>query len=319
MDIFFALSSFLLFYLLSAEQNRCGDIDIPKFYWRRLLRVYPLMVLFPALMFALFTGWEPKYYTDVTSNIFGVENFVVWIRGYSTLPYSPHLWSLSYEAQMYVVIPLAFLIYRASGQKFFFRVLIGIWVASLGARATFLFAAPEARGIIWVTPFLRPDSTLVGITLALVAANHEVKVSKALVTAILISAAAALLLGPDISAGGSWLLVLYPICATIAGALLWLTINTRILSALLSHKTVRYLGKISYGLYVYHLLAIYAVLAAFQRLGIQHSPENFAYYLCWLVLALALTIGMAAISYRFVENPFLRWKSRFELVKSRPI
>ena len=144
-DIFFALSSFLLFYLLSAEQKARGDIDIPKFYWRRLLRIYPLMLLFPLAMLAIFGGFAPQYYANVAGNVFGIENFLVWFRGYSQLPYSPHLWSLSYELQMYVVLPLAFLIYRSAGQKFLLRLLIGIWLVSLGARATFSFTLQGSR------------------------------------------------------------------------------------------------------------------------------------------------------------------------------
>jgi peptidoglycan/LPS O-acetylase OafA/YrhL len=270
-------------------------------------------------MLVMFTGFAPKHYTDVGGNVFAIENFLVWVRGYSKLPYSAHLWSLSYELQMYVVIPLAFLIYRAAGQKFFLRLLLGVWIASLGARATFLFAMPSAGGIIWVTPFLRPESTLVGIALAIVVANHLLKPPKAVVMAILIGAVTALIAGPDISVGGLWLVVLYPICASIAGTLLWLALHADGFRSLLSHRAVRYLGKISYGLYVYHLLGIYGALACLQWLGLHHSPEKFVYYVCWLALALASTIAMAAASYRFVESRFLRLKARFELVKSRPI
>ncbi|QKC86358.1 acyltransferase family protein [Mesorhizobium sp. NZP2077] len=49
-EIFFALSSFLLFRLLEQEQARTGRISISQFFIRRLLRIYPLMVLFPLAM-----------------------------------------------------------------------------------------------------------------------------------------------------------------------------------------------------------------------------------------------------------------------------
>ena len=85
-EIFFAISSFLFFYLLAAEQQACGEIDIPKFYWRRLLRIYPLMVLFPFLMLALFTGFQPQYYSDVAGNIFAIENFLIWVTWLQQTP-----------------------------------------------------------------------------------------------------------------------------------------------------------------------------------------------------------------------------------------
>ena len=70
-----------------------------------------------------------------------------------------------------------------------------------------------------------------------------------------------------------------------------------------------YLGRISYGLYVIHLPVLMAVR---QALG------SGAWPLC-LALALAITIGAAAISYRWLESPFLRLKKRFERLPSRPV
>jgi peptidoglycan/LPS O-acetylase OafA/YrhL len=73
------------------------------------------------------------------------------------------------------------------------------------------------------------------------------------------------------------------------------------------------LGKISYGLYVYHLLAIEFVQACFRPLhGLQYLAAS-------ALLSLLLTMSAAAISYTFLEAPFLRLKRRFEIVHTRPI
>jgi peptidoglycan/LPS O-acetylase OafA/YrhL len=70
-----------------------------------------------------------------------------------------------------------------------------------------------------------------------------------------------------------------------------------------------YLGKISYGLYAYHLFA-YWVISDRLRLRFKLTgPEEF-------VLALVLTVGMAALSYQALERPFLRLKRRFTVVPS---
>jgi len=84
-----------------------------------------------------------------------------------------------------------------------------------------------------------------------------------------------------------------------------------------------YLGKISYGLYVFHMLAI---KCAWKTLGITGSA-NFssvssalattARFSLTLVAALIITILLASVSYRFLEQPFLRMKERFTLVRSR--
>ncbi len=71
-----------------------------------------------------------------------------------------------------------------------------------------------------------------------------------------------------------------------------------------------YLGRISYGLYVFHAI----VLVATRSLLATHTMIAGSV----MMVALVSTIGIAALSYRFHEKPFLEWKARFELVKTRP-
>jgi peptidoglycan/LPS O-acetylase OafA/YrhL len=73
------------------------------------------------------------------------------------------------------------------------------------------------------------------------------------------------------------------------------------------------LGKISYGLYVFHFLAIRIASKLFERFHVPYS-EGFSF-----PLALLLTILAAKLSYKWLEIPFLRLKRRFEIVHSRPI
>jgi peptidoglycan/LPS O-acetylase OafA/YrhL len=75
-----------------------------------------------------------------------------------------------------------------------------------------------------------------------------------------------------------------------------------------------YLGQISYGLYVYHELSL---LLSHYALG-GYTNRAWGYALYWVV-AVLLTILMAAVSYQLVERPFLKLKKRFTLVASRPI
>ena len=75
-----------------------------------------------------------------------------------------------------------------------------------------------------------------------------------------------------------------------------------------------YLGKISYGLYVYHVLALRLIgLALGGKAG---TPARFLFY--WFG-GLILTIVLASASYRWLESPFLRLKEKFAAVKSRPV
>ena len=74
-----------------------------------------------------------------------------------------------------------------------------------------------------------------------------------------------------------------------------------------------YLGRISYGLYVFHLFVLQACEAALRRVHLHGA----AYAVVQLSMALAVTIVIAALSYRFLETPFLKLKSRFTFVHSR--
>jgi peptidoglycan/LPS O-acetylase OafA/YrhL len=106
-----------------------------------------------------------------------------------------------------------------------------------------------------------------------------------------------------------YMLLGYP--ATAVGALL---IFLAVLGSSLAPGWLRYLGKISYGLYVFHGIALYLVVHIFG--GYVHTLRQFIAY-WWL--SLALTTAMSAVSYRFFESPFLRLKERFARVKSRPV
>jgi peptidoglycan/LPS O-acetylase OafA/YrhL len=76
-----------------------------------------------------------------------------------------------------------------------------------------------------------------------------------------------------------------------------------------------YLGRISFGLYVFHVLAKDFALHFLPKTGDYHG---FLFVL-WLSATFGLTVGMAALSYRFFETPFLKMKKRFEVIASRPI
>jgi peptidoglycan/LPS O-acetylase OafA/YrhL len=91
-------------------------------------------------------------------------------------------------------------------------------------------------------------------------------------------------------------------------------------------KSIIYLGKISFGLYVYHVLVYHCIVAAAQRVGLgirtgtNHSIINLLIS-CGVILPVTLlgTIAVASLSYRFLETPFLVMKDRFALIHSRGV
>ncbi|HKR96064.1 MAG TPA: hypothetical protein VJW55_11905, partial [Candidatus Angelobacter sp.] len=83
-------------------------------------------------------------------------------------------------------------------------------------------------------------------------------------------------------------------------------------NAFLRNKWLLYLGKISYGLYVLHEFAHYCAMRLLPASTPMRVVEQS-------VISLALTILLAAASYRWLESPFLRLKERFAYVQSRPV
>ncbi|MGH9678146.1 MAG: acyltransferase family protein, partial [Candidatus Acidiferrum sp.] len=80
---------------------------------------------------------------------------------------------------------------------------------------------------------------------------------------------------------------------------------------ILKNRALIYLGQISYGLYIFHELGL-----LLTRLALAPYMQTVRGFCAYWLLALALTIAMAAISYRWLEQPFLRLKRRFASVPS---
>src|SRR5204863_9333557 len=100
---FFALSGFLITWLLRKEQNATGAISIRQFYLRRMLRILPAYYVYVGLSLATvaFLG-RPLPYGMVSSSMLYVANYYNAFNGHPPGPFS-HLWSLAVEEQIYLL------------------------------------------------------------------------------------------------------------------------------------------------------------------------------------------------------------------------
>jgi peptidoglycan/LPS O-acetylase OafA/YrhL len=302
-ELFFVLSAFLLFRNLAGEFSKRGTIDTGQFFSRRFLRIYPAMFLFAtgALLLALASGTADSVWSRYLGVVTLTDNIATAFLGYNTvLPWSAHLWTLGFEFQYYLAIPALFLLSRQSPRLFAViavsisvaGLVLRIWAVSVGAKHPF----------IWVLPFLRPDSILVGMALALAYERRRPPPTSVLVAVVAVSAIV-LSLSPPIGTG-SVDTYLYPAMALLFGSLVWLVLSNPLLQKLLQFPAVAYLGQISFGLYVYHLAAI----AVASRLA---PPELET------PLALCLTVAVAVASYHLLEKPILRLhRPRVDLKKA---
>jgi peptidoglycan/LPS O-acetylase OafA/YrhL len=312
-ELFFAISSFLFFTLLDAEDRARGSINIPHFFVRRLLRLYPLMVAFP--LFMLLSegplGW-PAFGRFLGIAFFADNAITATTAAYNNISQAGHLWTLSYEFQIYLLIPVAFLIRKAMGRRAFAWALLAAWLICAGARLAFLLSGTTYLAI-WVTPFLRPESTLLGIALSLGLFDRW---RLSIMVTIWALALIVFLALPNIFQAGAGTMALYPAAAILCCAVLWLAVRPGPFGRLLSAPWLTYLGKISFGLYVFHLFGIDLAGRITDALGMAQGPES---YFLRFAIAFGLTTAMATASYFGFERWFLLRKKRFTAIESRPI
>lgn len=323
--IFFLLSAFLITELLLREHSATGTIHIRSFYIRRMLRIWPLyFAVFYGL--ALLNLFVPNTGTDHPmawlAFTFFSGNWYITFHGWIAGAVDP-LWSISVEEQFYLAIPLL----AAVGGWRALAVVSSLLLvfAYIGVLLYGLHRSPGDHGE-WTNSFVQFQFFSAGTLLALILRGRVIKLSLWLrVCGILIGLACwftAMIRfqvqswDPQPTAAGSvigWLLVL-------AGASL-LFLCTLGLPSCFVPSWLAYLGRISYGLYLFHSLVFFlvfekgkAVLSLFgSALHLGEAGRNSA----GTVLVLLLTILIAALSYRYFEAYFLGLKRRFTFVPSR--
>lgn len=322
-DLFLCLSAFLFARLLYIEHTATGGINIKNFYIRRALRIWPLYFVF--LGIALFiTALNVKWDANVTLRVLGMsvfaDNIFSAVFGYNQFVGSGHLWTISYEEQFYAVIPwfLRKMFSVDRRKKIFNLLLIFIIFSLIKAAMIYANARPPT---IWVLPLTHFESILGGLAAGLGVFDDQIKKLPAwlLMIAGLVCLAVVCTL-PSLEVIGWSLMLTYPLVGLGMSLILVSLITGRqwFAKTMIRSQWLAYLGKISYGLYVYHLVALDYGEQITIALGI--FPKRLVVYpLSVFIIGMFITILTASISYRWLEKPFLRLKERFSLIRSRPI
>jgi peptidoglycan/LPS O-acetylase OafA/YrhL len=316
-DLFFALSAYLITGLLLREKAVRGHIDVKAFYARRILRIWPLYFLFIAVAAAI-PIWDHAQklpWPYVAGYLLLAGNWVYAFRGLPASVAIP-LWSISIEEQFYLFWPP--ILRRITRRRLVYVVTVLLALANL---ARILLVATHASGAaIEYNTFARIDPIAFGILAACLLGDRLPHFSPAtrfglalaaLLTWALIGAYAHLN-APQAAAPVIGTLVGRPLSALAAAAMLVAFIGAKGPARILTFPGFVYLGKISYGLYVYHIAG---VLIAERLLRNSATGRHTGAAL----LGFLLTIAFSAISYRWFESPFLRLKDRFAVVRSRPV
>ena len=329
-DLFFVLSAYLMTSLLLREYDTTGKISIKSFYIRRILRIWPLYffaVLIGFIVLPAYSwGGEPMYYELIKNYllpyIIFTANIPIAILGYPSMsfPALAHLWTISYEEQFYAILPILIVSLVPFKPSSWFRCLLFIFGLGLAVRIS-LWLMDVSYLSAWVLPLARPDSFIVGMMIAFGIEKYSLlsRVNPSVLVFLALALSAVVIYFPPIELNSIHNIWRYTAVSLTMGAVLLLSLrDSSWLCTCLATGPLRYLGKISYGLYVYHLLALAAahysinlVTAVYPRTG---PTTQFIFETAG---ALTLTIAVSAVSYRWLEKPFLRWKANYEVIKSR--
>lgn len=301
--VFFVLSGYLITSLLLRERWTKGDIDLRAFYMRRILRIWPLYFL--ALILASVLPWGGRLpLSYVLPYLLLAGNWITVVWG-PPASWAGVLWTVALIQQFYLLWPpiVKFASRNARLYAAVVFVLIGL-IARL-----YLAVGSLSPYTVYPDTLAQFDSIGAGILCAIML-KGSVPVLPAGKRLLLVYTGLVLLLGCGYLARAETPLFVvagYP-CATAGCLALFLAVCGTSFAA----RPLVYLGKISYGLYVFHLLALRLVGSALgSRAG---TPVRFLIY--WGG-SLLLTILLASASYRWLESPFLRLKARYATLKPR--
>ena len=325
-SFFFVLSGFLITFLLLTEIERKQDVDVKKFYFRRVLRIWPLYLFITVLGFFVFPniGWfEMGYFSDKLDENFS-SNLLLYlvmlpnVAGsiYASVPLIGQAWSVGVEEQFYILWPWFIRWFKnkvLTGLIIFFVFIMLMKLVALVIIKT--SPDPEIyRGLRFFMAGFKVELMAIGGGLAYFAFKDESKLDKLKSSWILIGSIVGvftlMMYTPDVLQDGIHVVYGLLFCLIILNV----TMNERSVLKL-ENRFWNFLGGISYGVYMYHLIILFIVLKFFHEyFGFQYEGilENVTAYLS----CLGLTILVSHLSFKYFERPFLRIKAKFTVVES---
>jgi peptidoglycan/LPS O-acetylase OafA/YrhL len=312
-DLFFVLSGFLISSLLYAEMDRSGRIDLPRFWLRRGLKIWPsyYVIYVTAVAFISITVYYSgtsvsEYLTSAWSNYVFLQNYVNpdkrWFAS----------WSLCVEEHFYLVLPLVLLFLSRMGwqrrgiQLFCYAACVICLAWRLAA-----ITAGTSTVTLWEQTHFRFDALCFGVLLSHVYRYSEAswaRLNRSALVACCIALSGALIIGlirPEglLAMEGIGLTLLYVgfgfLLVRILNAEQQRFVRSRALNAL------RVLGVYSYTIYLAQVVALIVAKAA--EYGLNHIGLAGGAMKPLIFIATSILLGV--LSSYAVERPFLRWRS----------
>ena len=316
--IFFLLSSYLITELLRRERLETNATHIRSFYMRRVLRIWPLYFVVLAV-FVVGGTLRPSIHMQpvrVLTYALLVGNWYMVIYPLTSGPLR-HLWSISVEEQFYITWP--FLI-KVGGMRCIKTASLALLPASY---LTIFFASIYQSHLdvtIWLNSLVQFQFFALGALLAIYLSGGSLYLSRYSRAVMLLAGMALWLAASGVFGIKRAGFTPHPtaMCAGYASAALGSVLIFLAVLGVASGRLPRslvYLGKISYGLYVFQEMGL--SLSHFFRQAVGLASHTPLLFLLNATLSLAITIVLAMLSYKYLEYPFLQLKRRFTFVESR--
>jgi peptidoglycan/LPS O-acetylase OafA/YrhL len=318
-QVFYVLSGFLITGILIEAKDSSPTLGalLKRFYYRRSLRIFPLY--FAYLLFVVAASYLIPNASDQRTSFPWLAtytyNFYRVLHPSSTIGLGTHLWSLSIEEQFYLAWPL--FVFFLTGKHFRIFATLVIVLSPLLRASLLLTSRDPALAAYFLTPY-QLDGFAAGAVLSTLSVRQLTALRKpfsgflilyALFVAIIWNRHEHLfgLLWPMHEGYGTWIWG-YTLINLCAAALVVGCICRSPLSHLLEWSPIRYLGRISYGFYVWHVASVILFAHLFQYLHLTRWRSPLGLLL--LIGFLTFNTLVSALSFRFLEYPFMRFRHR---------
>jgi peptidoglycan/LPS O-acetylase OafA/YrhL len=304
-SLFFVLSGFVITrILLQSVQN---EHYFKSFYMRRVLRIFPLyyfalfcyyVIPYIAPLLKLHIGVQYPIGQNVVYFVAYLQNIAITFNWNSAGPI--HFWSLAVEEHFYLVWPaIVFFIYPSSSKRLIYLIFILIATAFILR----FFMLKHGYNIDYFTP-VRIDQLLLGSFLAIL--ERKGLLTRSFSKYYIVTLSIGIVFFIFCIFQNAFYVDLYKHNALglIYFGLIALTIvyaEKSLLSSFLNLSFMQYIGKISYGMYVWHPLVLVTINKLYP------TPSVLLNF----VLVLTLTTAVSALSFKFLETPFLKLKKYF--------
>lgn len=304
-SLFFVISGYIVMTLMLREARRSSTIDVRRFLWRRVLRLWPLyylILLAESVLVFVAQAYSPDNQALFADKLVCYALYCSnWLETSGEGPFFV-AWSLAVEEQFYVLLSLLLLVLRPAQ-------LMAVFGAMLAIKIVLIHGRPEAdfAALPWRIFLSYSEAILLGVLMAYFLDERRrfrwfvrLAASRSALTFLVATFSAFLLFGQLENTSGASALTFYLVCTLLVGAC---AVNARL--PLIGGRILSWMGLLSYGVYLMHM----PVLSAAKRISTDPTMV--------MAITIAVVLPLAWLSFTFFEEPIRRLGRGQALLRSR--